>query len=74
MATFGFLIVTTTWYTDLMGRFPSLPTTAILSVFALMTVVGRFAGGWIETRVGAETTVRTALLGLVGAAALAARR
>jgi DHA1 family inner membrane transport protein len=67
MATFGFLIVATTWYTDLMGRFPGLPVTAVLAGFALMTVVGRMAGGWIESRLGSRTTVSTSLLGLTGA-------
>lgn len=66
-ATFGFLIVATTWYTDLMGRFPTLPVTGVLAGFALMTVVGRVAGGWLETRFGTWTTVSTSLLGLTGA-------
>jgi len=64
-ATFGFLIVSTTWYTDLMGQFPVLPVTTVLASFALMTVVGRAAGGWLEIRFGTWTTVSTALLGLI---------
>lgn len=67
MATFGFLVVATTWYTDLLGRFPVLPVTAVLAGFAFMTVFGRLAGGWIEPRLGSRTTVSISLVGLTGA-------
>lgn len=66
MATFGFLIVATTWYTDLMGRYPVLPITGVLTGFALLTVVGRIAGGWIERALGYRATISFSLLGLAG--------
>lgn len=67
MATFGFLIVATTWYTDLLGRLPALPVTAVLAGFAFMTVFGRIAGGWVEASLGSRTTVSISLVGLTGA-------
>jgi len=58
-ASYGLLIVATTWYTDVLARVPSLPTTLVLTGFAVATFVGRTYSGWSTT----VTTRRRAVEG-----------
>jgi DHA1 family inner membrane transport protein len=64
MATFGFLMVATTWYEAALDGVAGVPTTAVLLVFAATTVVGRALGGILAARVGDRTVVRHSLFGL----------
>lgn len=64
MATFGFLMVATTWYEAALDGVAGVPTTVVLLVFAATTVVGRALGGMLAARVGDRTVVRHSLLGL----------
>jgi len=70
MATFGFLVVATTWYVDTLAGAPGVPATATLLVFAGTTVVGRALGGVLAARLGERAVVEHTMLGL--AVALAA--
>ncbi|MBZ6496922.1 MFS transporter [Natrinema longum] len=63
MATFGFLMVASTWYTELLAGV-ALPAIAVLVGFALTTVLGRGLGGWLSRSVGEQATVAGTLLGL----------
>lgn len=63
MATFGFLMVASTWYTELLAGVV-LPATAVLVGFALATVLGRGLGGWLSRGYGERATVGGTLLGL----------
>lgn len=73
-ASYGLLIVATTWYTDVLTRVPSLPATLVLTGFAIATFVGRTYSGWataITTRrraVEGGLVVLAVSLGLVAAA------
>lgn len=58
-ASFGLLIVATTWYTDVLSRVPAMPVTLVLTGFAVATFVGRTYSG----RLGAVTTRRRAVEG-----------
>ncbi|MFB6269773.1 MAG: MFS transporter [Halobacterium sp.] len=64
MATFGFLMVATTWYEAALDGVTGVPTTAALVAFAATTVVGRALGGVLAARVGDQTVVRHSMLGL----------
>ena len=64
MATFGFLMVATTWYEAALDGVAGVPTTAALVAFAGTTVVGRALGGILAARVGDRTVVRHSMLGL----------
>ena len=64
MATFGFLMVAATWYTDVLATFPSLPTAPTLIGFAVATVVGRLVGGVLSRRIGERATVGASLMAL----------
>lgn len=74
MASFGLLIVATTWYADVLATEPALPATAILVGFSLATVLGRFGGGWVARALNERAAVALtlvllcALLGVVAAA------
>ncbi|MWV38688.1 MFS transporter [Natrialba sp. INN-245] len=63
MATFGFLMVASTWYAEVLTGSP-LPGTAVLVGFALATVFGRGLGGWLSRAYGERATVAGTLLGL----------
>lgn len=63
MATFGFLIVASTWYVEVLAG-TGLPGTAVLVGFALATVAGRGLGGWLSRAVGERSTVALSLVGL----------
>jgi len=69
MATFGFLVVATTWYVDALAGAPGVPATATLLVFAGTTVVGRALGGVLAARLGERAVVGHTLLGLAVALA-----
>lgn len=69
MATFGFLVVATTWYVDALAGAPGVPATATLLVFAGTTVVGRALGGVLAARVGERAVVEHTMLGLAVALA-----
>lgn len=63
MVSFGFLIVATTWYADVLaGTGPS--ATAALAGFALATMIGRSAGGRLAAALGDRTAVAVSLVGL----------
>jgi DHA1 family inner membrane transport protein len=64
MATFGFLMVATTWYEAALNGVPGVPTTPALVAFAGTTVVGRALGGVLAARVGDRAVVRHSLLAL----------
>lgn len=64
MATFGFLMVATTWYEAVLAGLPDVPTAATLVAFAVTTVVGRALGGVLAARVGDRAVVRHSLLAL----------
>lgn len=63
LAAFGFLMVGATWYNELLVDHP-WSAVGVLAGFALATVVGRGAGGWLSRSVGERTTVVGALIGL----------
>jgi DHA1 family inner membrane transport protein len=56
-ASYGLLIVATTWYTDILSRIPSMPVTLVLTGFAVATFLGRTYSG----RLGGVTTRRRAV-------------
>ncbi|WP_336037915.1 MFS transporter [Halobacterium yunchengense] len=64
MATFGFLMVATTWYEAALDGVAAVPTTTALVAFAATTVVGRALGGVLAARVGDRAVVRHSLLAL----------
>lgn len=74
MASFGLLIVATTWYADVLATEPALPATGVLVGFSLATVLGRFGGGWLaralneRAAVALTLAVLAALLAAVAAA------
>lgn len=63
MATFGFLMVAATWYTEVLATV-AVPAVAVLVGFALATVLGRGLGGWLSRGYGERATVAGSLLGL----------
>lgn len=71
VASFGFLMVASTWYTEVLTSVPVIPTTAALTGFALATVTGRLSGGWITRRVPRETLVQVVFVGLTALLGLA---
>lgn len=64
MASFGLLIVATTWYAEVLATEPMLPTFLILIGFSLTTVLGRFGGGWLA-RIFNERVAVTLTLALL---------
>lgn len=66
-ASYGLLIVATTWYTDILSRVPELPTTLVLAGFATATFLGRTYSGWLTTVTTPRRAVEAGLLFLVGA-------
>jgi DHA1 family inner membrane transport protein len=73
MATFGFLVVATTWYVDALGGVSGISATPALLAFAATTVLGRALGGVLAARVGERAVVGHTMLGLaVALAGLAA--
>lgn len=64
MATFGFLMVATTWYTAVFAGFRRFPVIETLALFAVMTVLGRALGGYLASMIGERTVVQYGLLGL----------
>lgn len=64
MATFGFLMVATTWYEAALNDVTSVSTAAVLVAFAATTVVGRAIGGILASQIGDRTVVRHSMLGL----------
>lgn len=64
MATFGFLMVATTWYTAVFAGFDAFPVLPSLVLFAATTVLGRGLGGVLAPRFGDRSVVRWGLLGL----------
>ncbi|MFB6073015.1 MAG: MFS transporter [Halobacterium sp.] len=69
MATFGFLMVATTWYVDALAGVAGVPATATLLAFAATTVLGRALGGVLAARLGERAVVGWSLLGLAVALA-----
>jgi len=73
-ASYGFLIVAITWYTDIVARIPVLPVTFVLTGFAAATFVGRIGSGWLTVFttergvVGWSLSLLTAALALVAVA------
>ncbi|WP_459891159.1 MFS transporter [Halostagnicola bangensis] len=63
MATFGFLMVAATWYTEVLAEV-AVPSVVVLVGFALATVLGRGLGGWLSRDYGERATVSGSLLGL----------
>lgn len=61
MASFGLLIVATTWYGDLLATEPTLPAALILIGFSIATVLGRFGGGWLARVLNERATVAVTL-------------
>jgi DHA1 family inner membrane transport protein len=64
-ASYGFLIVASTWYTDVLGRTPALSATLVLTGFATATFVGRTWSGWLTAFVTERRAVEGGLLFLV---------
>ena len=66
-ASYGLLIVATTWYTDILSRVPELPTTLVLAGFATATFFGRTYSGWLTTITTRRRAVEAGLIFLTGA-------
>jgi DHA1 family inner membrane transport protein len=66
-ASYGLLIVATTWYTDILSRVPELPTTLVLGGFATATFLGRTYSGWLTTITTRRRAVEAGLIFLAGA-------
>jgi DHA1 family inner membrane transport protein len=66
-ASYGLLIVATTWYTDILSRVPELPTTLVLAGFATATFFGRTYSGWLTTVTTPRRAVEAGLVFLTGA-------
>ncbi|SFK89272.1 Predicted arabinose efflux permease, MFS family [Halogranum rubrum] len=62
MAAFGFLIVATTWYSDVLAGVQGAPTLAVLTGFSLATVFGRVGGGLLAGRLGESTAAFCSLV------------
>ena len=66
-ASYGLLIVATTWYTGILSRVPELPTTLVLVGFATATFLGRTYSGWLTTITTRRRAVEAGLIFLAGA-------
>ncbi|SEP26070.1 Fucose permease [Halogranum amylolyticum] len=62
MAAFGFLIVATTWYSDVLAGVAGAPALAVLTGFSLATVLGRGGGGVLAGRLGESTAAFLSLV------------
>lgn len=71
-ASYGLLIVATTWYTDVLARVPSLPATLVLTGFAIATFVGRTYSGWATAITTRRRAVEGGLVVLAGSLGLVA--
>ncbi|MFC7078398.1 MFS transporter [Haloarcula halophila] len=71
-ASYGLLIVATTWYTDVLSGVPALPTTLVLAGFATATFLGRTYSGWLTTVTTATRAVEGGLVFLAGTLGLVA--
>jgi DHA1 family inner membrane transport protein len=65
-ASYGLLIVATTWYTDVLTRVPALPATLVLTGFATATFVGRTYSGWLMSFATRRRAVEGGLVFLTG--------
>ncbi|MEF8783357.1 MAG: MFS transporter [Haloarculaceae archaeon] len=71
-ASYGLLIVATTWYTDVLAGIPTMPVALVLAGFAAATFVGRTGSGWLTAVTTERGAVGGSLLFLAGALALVA--
>jgi DHA1 family inner membrane transport protein len=71
-ASYGLLVVATTWYTDVVTGTPALPATLVLAGFAAATFVGRTWSGWLTAFTTERRAVGGSLLFLAGALVLVA--
>ncbi len=71
-ASYGLLIVATTWYTDVATRLPGVPVALVLAGFAAATFLGRTWSGWLTAVTTERGAVGGSLLFLAGALALVA--
>ncbi len=73
-ASYGLLIVASTWYTDVLAREPLLPATLVLTSFAAATFVGRTWSGYLTAVFTRRRAVEVGLVVLavaLGAVAVA---
>lgn len=71
-ASFGLLIVATTWYTDIVSAEQALPAGLVLTGFAIATFVGRTGSGWLTVFTTESRAVGGSLLFLAATLALVA--
>jgi DHA1 family inner membrane transport protein len=71
-ASYGLLVVATTWYTDVVAGVSALSSTLVLAGFAAATFVGRTWSGWLTAVTTERRAVGGALLFLAGSLALVA--
>ncbi len=71
-ASYGLLIVATTWYTDVATRLPGVPVALVLAGFAAATFVGRTWSGWLTAVTTERGAVGGSLLFLAGSLAVVA--
>lgn len=71
-ASYGLLIVATTWYTDVLTRVPSLPASLVLTGFATATFLGRTYSGWVTNFTTQRRAVEGGLAFLAGSLGLVA--
>jgi DHA1 family inner membrane transport protein len=66
-ASYGLLVVATTWYTGVVAAIPAFPATLVLAGFAAATFVGRTWSGWLTALTTERRAVGGALLFLATA-------
>lgn len=66
-ASYGLLIVASTWYTDVLAREPLLPATLVLTGFAAATFVGRTWSGYLTAVLTRRRAVEVGLVVLAAA-------
>ncbi|MFB6296959.1 MAG: MFS transporter [Salinirussus sp.] len=71
-ASYGLLVVATTWYTGVATQLPGVPVTLVLAGFAVATFVGRTWSGWLTVITTERGATGGALLFLAGALAVVA--
>jgi DHA1 family inner membrane transport protein len=71
-ASYGFLVVATTWYTDVVTQIPAVPAALVLAGFAAATFLGRTWSGWLTAFTTERGAVGGSLLFLAGALGLVA--
>jgi len=71
-ASYGLLIVATTWYTEVLSGVPVLPATLVLTGFATATFLGRTYSGWLTEIMTATRAVESGLVFLAGTLGLVA--